>query len=195
MATVPTELAQIESPHFLDIRGDKRRTTLLCGGLPYHRRLGCESSIRCWSCKARRRGRSGWASVSTCRIPMAAALGFLSPPLMLPDQPPPPTPTGWFFHLDCRNVLATHWEPLSESDAWLASSGLRHDGPCRHPRAAIGNGRPRHATSTALLSPRGRRTKRSIPATSRRPNWPSRATPSIVPIGPHQWIEVEILFS
>ena len=47
--------------------------------------------------------------------PTAAALGFLAPPLVLPDQPPPPTPTGWLFHLDCRNVLATHWEPLRQT--------------------------------------------------------------------------------
>ncbi len=40
LANLPTELTQIESPHFVDICRGRQRTTLLCGGLPYHRRLG-----------------------------------------------------------------------------------------------------------------------------------------------------------
>ena len=111
LALLPTELTQFESPHFVDICRGKQHTTLLSGGLPYHRRLGRESSIRCWLFKARWPGRSGWdrhrraaSAGRRARIPHAAAV--------LPDQPPPPRPRGWLFHLDCRNVLATRWEAL-----------------------------------------------------------------------------------
>jgi hypothetical protein len=49
--------------------------------------------------------------------PMAASLGFMSPPLLLADQPRPKTPSGWLFHFNCRNVLALRWEPLFSEDA------------------------------------------------------------------------------
>ena len=39
-AAVRTELVQFESPHFVEVRADKRRTTLLGGGLPWHCRRG-----------------------------------------------------------------------------------------------------------------------------------------------------------
>ena len=105
-------MTQIESPHFVDICRGKQRTTLLCGGLPYHRRFGPRKLdtllvVRGETARSFRLG----IGIDVPH-PMAAALGFLAPPLVLPDQPPPPTPTGWLFHLDCRNVLATHWEPL-----------------------------------------------------------------------------------
>ncbi|GAG18455.1 unnamed protein product, partial [marine sediment metagenome] len=29
---------------------------------------------------------------------------------------PPRGGSGWLFHLDCRNVVATRWEPLVEGD-------------------------------------------------------------------------------
>ena len=110
LANLPTELVQIESPHFVDIRLGEQRTTLLCGGLPYHRRLGLRKldTILAVQGETARSFRLGIGI--DVPSPTAAAVGFLAPPLALPDQPPPPTPTGWLFHLDRRNVLATHWE-------------------------------------------------------------------------------------
>jgi alpha-mannosidase len=112
LAVAATELRRIESPHFLDIRRAGQRTTLLCGGLPYHRRLGDRKLdtllvVRGETARSFRLG----VGIDVAH-PVAAAMGFLSPPLALPVQPRPPVPTGWLFHLDCRNVLATHWEPL-----------------------------------------------------------------------------------
>ena len=170
MANVPTELAQIESPYFLDICRGKRRTTLLCGGLPYHRRLGPRKldTLLVVQGETARTFRLGIGI--DVPHPMAAALGFLAPPLVVPDQPPPPSPTGWFFHLDCRNVLATHWEPLVVQASRLHSvqpGRLHHN---RHPRPPVGDRRPRRATAIALLPHGGLCPQRSIPATNRRPS-------------------------
>ena len=150
MAVAATELRRIESPHFLDIRRAGQRTTLLCGGLPYHRRLGIAKLdtllvVRGETARSFRLG----VGIDVPH-PMAAALGFLSPPLVLPDQPPPPIPTGWLFHLDCRNVLATHWEPLF-SDATDGADG-ETDG---RPHPAVGNRRPRRRLAFAMLPRRG----------------------------------------
>jgi alpha-mannosidase len=110
LANMPTDLTSIESPHFLEINSAKQRTTLLCGGLPYHRRIGVRKldTLLVVQGETARSFRLGIG----IDVPnsSAAAVGFLSPPLILPDQPPPPTPSGWLFHLDCRNVMATHWD-------------------------------------------------------------------------------------
>ena len=115
MARHPTELTQFESPHFVDICRGKQQTTLLCGGLPYHRRFGPRKldTLLVTQGETARTFRLG-IGIDVPNSP-AAALGFLAPPLVLPDQPPTPTSTGWLFHLDCRNVLATHWEPVDNS--------------------------------------------------------------------------------
>jgi len=48
--------------------------------------------------------------------PLQEALGLLSPPLIAPHAAAPPVSarTGWLFHLDAKNVVATHWSPLIE---------------------------------------------------------------------------------
>ncbi|MEN6448869.1 MAG: hypothetical protein ABFC96_00120, partial [Thermoguttaceae bacterium] len=118
-ASVPTELAQFESPQFVDLHRGKQRTTLLCGGLPYHRRFGRKlDTLLVVAGESARRFRLG-IGIDVPQ-PMAAAIDFIAPPLVLPDQPRPPTPSGWLFHLDCRNVLATHWAPLRTSSETTA---------------------------------------------------------------------------
>jgi hypothetical protein len=49
------------------------------------------------------------------KYPAHAAIDSLAMP---PDpgrrEPAPKSTWGWLFHLDSRNVLATHWEPLAD---------------------------------------------------------------------------------
>jgi alpha-mannosidase len=191
LANLPTELTQIESPHFLDIRRAKQRTTLLCGGLPFHRRFGPRKldTLLVVQGETARSFRLGIGI--DVPHPMPAALGFLSPPLMLPDQPPPPTTSGWLFHLNCRNVLATHWEPLSHCDESFSSR--RNDGS--------GGFRLRLLETDGLGVQLGLRSFRTV-ASAKKIN--PGDVPSVklevvgdrvnIPIGPHQWIEVEVLF-
>ena len=138
MAVAATELRRIESPQFLDIRRAGQRTTLLSGGLPYHRRLG-DRKLDTLLVVRGETGRSFRLGVGIdVPHPMAAALGFLSPPLALPEQPRPPIPTGWLFHLDCRNVLATHWEPLGDCpDFRVSENGTVPFGPPHHGGADV----------------------------------------------------------
>ena len=48
--------------------------------------------------------------------PAPESLSLLAPSTVVPGsaQPPKPSPSGWLFHLDAKNVIATHWEPLVE---------------------------------------------------------------------------------
>lgn len=103
---------------------------------------------------------------------------MLLPPLVLVDQPRPTTPTGWLFHLDCRNVLATHWEPaggtgfrvrLLETDGCGVQLGFR----CFRGVESAQKINPRDLPPVELVV-EGDRIN--------------------IPIGPHQWTEVEVRF-
>ncbi|MBU4272496.1 MAG: hypothetical protein KKE86_12975 [Planctomycetes bacterium] len=194
MANVPTELTRIESPQFLDLRRDRLRTTLLCGGLPYHRRFGLRKldTLLIVQGETARSFRLGIGI--DVPHPTAAATGFLSPPLELPDQPPPPSPTGWLFHLDCRNVLATHWEPLTLHEL------LENDENSRG-LTAPGGFRVRLLETDGCGVRLGLRCLRSV-SSARILNVGDAPPDELsvegdrieVPIGPHQWIEVEARF-
>jgi alpha-mannosidase len=180
MATVATELTQIESPHFLELRRDKLRTTLLCGGLPYHRRFGPRKLdtllvVRGETARSFRLG----IGIDVPN-PMAAALAMLAPPLLLSDQPPPRTPSGWLFHLDCRNVFATYWEPLpvAGSAGAFRVRLLETDG-CG---VQLGLRCFRAVESARKINP-GNMPPLHLVIEGDRIN---------IPIGPHQWIEVEV---
>jgi alpha-mannosidase len=198
LANLPTELTQIESPHFVDICLDKQRTTLLCGGLPYHRRQGLRKldtilAVRGETARSFRLG----IGIDVPN-PSAAALEFLAPPLLLPDQPPPPAPAGWLFHLDRRNVLATHWE------ASLAVSATDNSRELTAP----GRIAKQTAFRVRLLETDGRgvtlglRCFRPVASAEKTNPGDVPSVPLVVegdkieiPIGPHQWIEVEVILS
>lgn len=109
----PTEASRFESPHFVEIRGDRRRTAILAGGLPYHRRRGarkldCLLIVRG---ETARRFRVG-IGVDVPH-PAAAAIDFLAPQTLAVDSARrPPSDSGWLFHVDTPNVIATGWEPI-----------------------------------------------------------------------------------
>ena len=53
----------------------------------------------------------------------AAALEFITPPLSLFEVGPPlASGSGWLFHIDAKNVLATHWEPVVDDAEPAAAS-------------------------------------------------------------------------
>jgi alpha-mannosidase len=128
LATVPTEVEQLESPHFLDLRTEKTRTTLLAAGLPYHRRCGQRKldTLLLVRGETARRFRLGIALDPPSAL--AAALDFLAPLAMLADSARPGRPLGWLFHLDVRNVVATHWEVLCDGSAGFRVRLLETDG-------------------------------------------------------------------
>jgi alpha-mannosidase len=112
MTSVKTDAARLESPHFIDIRGAKVRTTILAGGLPFHRLFDQRKldTLLIVHGESARRFRLGVGFDLLCALP--AAIELLAPTTVLPDVLPPQSPRGWLFHVNARNVAATHWEPL-----------------------------------------------------------------------------------
>lgn len=113
--TLAAESPRMEAPYFVDVCSEKIRTTILTGGLTYHRRFGLRKldTLLITAGESRRRFRLGLAIDPP--YPFAAATEFLTPASVLSDIGPSPGPrTGWFFHLNARNVVTTSWEPVIE---------------------------------------------------------------------------------
>jgi len=183
LANVPTDAPQLEAPHFIDVRAGKVRTTILTGGLPYHRRLGLRKldTLLIVHGETARRFRLGIGI--DLPHPMHGALEFLAPPTVLCAAASPPAPSGWLFHLDVRNVIATHWEPLLtdgrvmgfrtrllETDGRAVRLGLR----CFRPPKSAQKIHPGDQPPTDL---------------------PTRNDQVTVSMGAHQWAELEVRFA
>jgi alpha-mannosidase len=111
----PASGQRFESPHYIEIAANKHTTTILTGGLAFHRRH--ESRMLDTPLISRgetqRKFRLGIGMDLT--HPMLDAISLLSPPLVVQGAAQPTSGTsGWLFHIDARTVIATNWEPLVE---------------------------------------------------------------------------------
>ena len=112
----PSSAKRFEAPLYVELDDGSARTTILTGGLPFHRRIGMRMLdsllvTRGESCRHFRLGIG-----VELKNPLQEALALHSPADTVFQTAAPPTPhtSGWLFHLDARNVMATHWEPLLE---------------------------------------------------------------------------------
>ncbi len=182
MANVPTEAVQIEAPHFVDIRSGESRTTVLAGGLPYHRRFGLRKldTLLIVPGETARSFRLG-IGIDVAH-PMSAAIGFLSPEPMVAEVPAPPLPTGWLFHVGARNVIVTHWEPLLEGNRVVGVCGRLLETDGRRTRCPLRSFRPIAEAH------------RIVPATEPPPAVPVDGDTANVILDAHEWAEVELRF-
>ena len=108
-----TDAVRLEAPEYVDIEAPVGHMTILTGGHPYHRRAGDRmlDSLLVVRGESARRFRMG-IGVDLPQ-PAAAALELLTPATVLRSATQPGTAdSGWFFHVDAKNVVATHWEPI-----------------------------------------------------------------------------------
>lgn len=107
-----SEAVLLEAPEFLAARAGDRNTTLLTGGLPYHRRFGTNKLDTLLVVRGEQARRFQVAVGVDLAYPASAAQQFLAPEIVVPLDRRPRSPLGWLFHVDAKNVLATAWEPL-----------------------------------------------------------------------------------
>lgn len=109
-----TDAKRFESPHYVEISDLKNRTTILTGGAPYHRRCEYRQLDTLLTVRGETKAKFTFGIGIELAQPLQDAIGLLTPPALLARQSPPPTPatSSWLFHLDAKNVVATHWSPL-----------------------------------------------------------------------------------
>jgi alpha-mannosidase len=180
-AVLSTDAMQMEAPHLIDIRGEKVRTTLLCGGLPYHRRYGTRKLDTLLLVRGETCRRFRLALGIDLPQPMAAATAFLAPRTVAAGWARPANAAGWLFHLDARGVLATHWEPLVEGGV----AGFRV-------RLLETDGR---SIAVGLRSFRAVQSAKKVGRPSEPPtDLPVEGDRIALALGPHEWAEVEARF-
>jgi alpha-mannosidase len=111
-----TDARNLEAPYFVEIRAAKTRATLLTGGWPYHRRVGERmlDTLLVVRGETRRRFRLGIGAGIT--HPAMNALSLMLRPIIVGCSTAPKAASGWLFHIDAKNVVATHWDVIDESD-------------------------------------------------------------------------------
>lgn len=100
---------RFESPHYLEIADEQQRTTILNLGLPYHRTTGLRMLDSLLATAGETARHSRFVIAIDEDYPMQAALDAMTPVVPVPTESGPPRigRTGWFFHVDCRNVQIT----------------------------------------------------------------------------------------
>ena len=110
---------QLESPLYIEINTDEMQTTILTGGLPYHKRIGDRMLDTLLSVRGERQNKFHLGLGVDLPQPHNEALGLLAPATLAYQNASAPQSgdSSWLFHIDARSVVATHWEPISEGDA------------------------------------------------------------------------------
>lgn len=108
-----TELQRFEAPEYVQLDSGSGILSILTGGLPFHRR----SDARMLDTLLVARGESARQFKLAIGVDLpqvaASAVERLSPATtLLVNGPPASAPSGWFFHVGAKNLVATHWEPL-----------------------------------------------------------------------------------
>lgn len=116
---------RLETPLYLEIADDDQRTTILTHGMPFHRKTGDRMLDSILVVSGETRKKFQFTIATDQPYPMQAALDALTPITVIPTTQGPPKsgPSGWFFHLNVRNVQIVQMSDLLENpvevtDAW-----------------------------------------------------------------------------
>ena len=115
----PAEATRLEAPLLVQWETDRWSTTLLCGGLPYHRRVGLRMLDTILLAGQETRRRFELAVGVDLRRGLAEAVNLLAPPVVVPLQGAAPAagPQAWLFTVEGGQVLTSGWAPLEEDRA------------------------------------------------------------------------------
>jgi len=115
----PAKSKRFEAPLYVEIDDAGIHTAILSGGLPFHRRYGRRMLDTLLVVAGERCRRFQLGVGVELKNPLHDALSFVTPvpSLVQKAAAPAPSASGWLFHLDARNVTATHWEPVFEAGA------------------------------------------------------------------------------
>jgi alpha-mannosidase len=108
------EAKQLEAPSYIEIDDAGKQTTLLTGGLPYHRRTTRRMLDSLLIVRGETARQFELGIGVGLKYPLQESVHFLTPTPVVPATTGPPqgNATSWLFHLQSRNIHATDWSPL-----------------------------------------------------------------------------------
>ena len=118
---------RFEAPGYIELATPETRTTIITHGLPFHRKTGPRMIDTILVVPGETRRRFQFTIAIDQNYPQQAAFDAQVPAIVVPTRSGPPKSgtTGWFFHLDARNVqmlglfpLMAEPQPVEES--WQA---------------------------------------------------------------------------
>lgn len=112
----PARAKRFESPLYVEIDDAGIHTAILTGGLPFHRRHERRMLDTLLVVAGERCQRFQLGIGVEVKNPLHESLALIAPApsLVQTAAAPAPSTSGWLFHLDVRNVTATHAEPWFE---------------------------------------------------------------------------------
>ncbi len=121
---------RFESPHYLEIADDQGRTTILFCGLPFHRKTGMRMLDTLLVTAGETKREFRFVIAVDVNYPMQAAIDVLTPVAVVPTELRPRGGTsGWFFHLNAKNVQISRIFPLCEGSDGDLELWEQHDRP------------------------------------------------------------------
>jgi alpha-mannosidase len=122
----PVTAERFEAPHYVEIAEDEYRTTIHTLGLPFHRKTGPRMLDTLLAPAGESRRQFRFVISVDEPYPMEWSRAHLQgvQPVVIGSGPDQPT-SGWFFHLDARNVQITRIMPLREGPR----GGITHSAP------------------------------------------------------------------
>ena len=120
---------RFETSDYIEAASESERLTIVPHGLPFHRKTGPRmvDSLLVVAGETKRHFR--FTIAVDASFPLEAAWNATTPVAVIPTElgPPRAGSTGWFFHLDARNVQLTRVVPLIEPPAAEAASSNDED--------------------------------------------------------------------
>ena len=105
---------RFETSDYIEAASESERLTIIPHGLPYHRKTGPRMVDSLLIVGGETKRRFQFTLAIDAPLPLEAAWNATTPAAVVPTElgPPRAGTTGWFFHLDARNVQLTRVLPL-----------------------------------------------------------------------------------
>ncbi len=176
---------QLEAPLYIEIDNEEMQTTILTGGLPYHKRIGDRMLDTMLSVRGERQKKFRLGLGVDLPQPHNEALGLLAPATLAYQTASAPQSgdSSWLFHIDARSVVATHWEPIAEGDKVVGVRVRLLETSGRSARARLSAFRPIRSARTMNFTGESRGECQLNEGRIQ------------LELSPSEWIELEILWA
>jgi len=151
---VLSDRKHLHAPKVIDLRHAESSLIFLSEGVPFHRRSGDRQldTLLMVKGESQRHFRLGISVNST--NPVLASYDFLlgQEGFVFPVQSRPQNPSAWLFQIENHNVIALHWEAITESDTLIGYMVYLQETEGRRAHFALRSFvSPKHAAAMNLL--------------------------------------------